>query len=241
MQIVSDVSEDVPQLKITSEVFLSFKSNRSVSDSACFGHNYRSWTRNSFAAASPAIASGPACRMVSLDLACKYASFTNMLLRIKKGKKYVCIKGLGCPKFPSTQLPKIIKDLWEPRMNVEQPWHQNILTSRVKLIQTELIKVKSCQTCSFEYLEKKRRVLQDLTASLYFRHLSSKMGVSAVHPMSHFPFARHPLKLGLSGAGAAAVSGAVCAASPSAMTLATRDKSSSRFAKVDFSLLFCLQ
>ena len=116
-------------------------------------------------------------------------------------------------------------------MNVEQPWHQNILTSRVKLIQTELIKVKSCQTCSFEYLERKRIVLQDLTASLYFRHLSSKMGVSAFHPMSHFPFARHPLKLGLSGAGAAAVSGAVCAASPSAMTLATRDKSSSRFQK----------
>lgn len=72
-------------------------------------------------------------------------------------------------------------------MNVEQPWHQNILTSRVKLIQTELIKVKSCQTCSFEYLERKRRVLQDLTASLYFRHLSSKMCASAFHPMSHFP------------------------------------------------------
>lgn len=105
MQIVSDVSEDVPQLKITSEVFLSFKSNRSVSDSACFGHNYRSWTRNSFAAASPAIASGPACRMVSLDLACKYASFTNMLLRIKRIKIRM-YKRFGVPQISQHPTPK---------------------------------------------------------------------------------------------------------------------------------------
>ncbi len=52
-------------------------------------------------------------------------------------------------------------------MNVEQPWHQSIWLAEPnwsKHMTTRSKKVKSFQTCNFEYLDRKVWIFQDLTA-----------------------------------------------------------------------------